>query len=91
MEAMDSLPGVMWHLSEAWTRQLRQPNVLLVHYDDLLADLTGQMRRVARFLGIGVPEDRWPPLAEAATFGSMRARAGELAPNPSGILKDHRP
>ena len=88
MEAMDSLPGVMWHLSDAWTRRLRQSNVLLVHYDDLLADLTGQMRRIARFLGVGVPEDRWPLLVEAATFNSMRARAGELAPNSSGILKD---
>ncbi|MFC7643923.1 sulfotransferase domain-containing protein [Streptosporangium lutulentum] len=37
--AMDSLPGVMWHLSDAWTRRLRQPNVVLVHYDDLLSDL----------------------------------------------------
>ena len=33
----------MWHLSDAWARR-GEPNVLLVHYDDLLADLEGQMR-----------------------------------------------
>ena len=39
----DSLPGVMRHLSDAWARR-GEPNVLLVRYDDLLADLEGQMR-----------------------------------------------
>ncbi|GGL16625.1 glycolipid sulfotransferase [Sphaerisporangium melleum] len=88
MEAMDSLPGVMWHLSDAWTRRLHQRNVVLLHYDDLLRDLAGEMRGLARLLGISVPEDVWPDLVRAATFASMRSRAAELAPNPSGVLKD---
>ena len=33
-EQLDSLPGVMWHLSDAWARR-DQPNVLLVHHDNL--------------------------------------------------------
>ncbi|MFS1301420.1 sulfotransferase domain-containing protein [Streptosporangium longisporum] len=88
MEEMDSLPGVMWHLSDAWARRLRRPNVLLVHYDDLLGDLDGQMRGLARSLGIEVPPEDWPALVRAATFASMRSRAAELAPDPVGILKD---
>ena len=36
---MDSLPGVMWHLSDAWARR-GEPNVVLVHYfNDLSTDL----------------------------------------------------
>jgi aryl sulfotransferase len=84
---LDSLPGVMWHLTDAWCRR-HEPNVLLVHYADLSADLDAEMRRIAAHLGIGVPEDRWPALVEAATFGQMRARAAELVPDPAGIIKD---
>jgi aryl sulfotransferase len=86
-DAMDSLPGVMWHLGDAWNRR-HDPNVLLVHYADLSADLAGEMRRIAARLGIDVPEERWPALIEAATFTSMRDRADDLAPDPAGIMKD---
>lgn len=84
---LDSLPGVMWHLSDAWARR-DQPNVVLVRYEDLAADLDGQMRRLAERLTIAVPEDTWPELVEAATFTRMRARAREIVPDPVGVLKD---
>ena len=86
-DQLDSLPGVLWHLSDAWQRR-EASNVVLVHYDDLLADLDGEMRRIAALLGITVPEDMWPDLVAAATFDSMRDRAQRTAPDPSGILKD---
>ncbi|MFG1953038.1 sulfotransferase domain-containing protein [Micromonospora sp. NPDC048830] len=86
-EELDSLPGVLWHLADAWSRRDR-PNVTLVHYDDLVADLPGQMRALARRLGVEVPEARWPELVEAATFERMRRRADQLAPDPAGVLKD---
>ena len=86
-EQLDSLPGVMWHLSDAWRRS-KQPNVLLLHYDDLASDLAGQMRRVARRLDIEVPEGDWPRLVRAATFDRMRERSDLTAPDPAGILKD---
>jgi hypothetical protein len=82
---MDGLPGLMWHLSDAWKRR-GQPNVVLVHYDDLCADLEGQMRGLASPLGIDVPEEAWPELARAAGFDSMRARASRVVPSP-GVLK----
>lgn len=87
-EQMDSLVGVLHHLSDAWARRER-PNVVLVHYDDLQADLGGEMRRLADRLGIDVPEERWPALVEAARFATMRARSDELTPNPLGVLKDN--
>ena len=86
-EQLDSLPGVMWHLSDAWARR-NEESTVLVHYDDLCADLEGQMRRLATLLGVTVPDETWPDLVEAATFEHMRARAGRLAPDPSRILKD---
>ena len=85
-EQPDSLPGVMWHLSDAWTRR-GEPNVLLVHYDDLTADLAGQMRWLAGRLGIAVAEQTWPTLVRAASFEAMRGRANQLVPT-AGIFKD---
>jgi aryl sulfotransferase len=86
-EHLDSLPGIMWHLTDAWRRR-SEANVVLVHYDDLSADLEGEMRRLAQRLTIPVPEDKWPELVEAATFDTMRARADRLVPDPVGVLKD---
>jgi hypothetical protein len=86
-EQLDSLPGVMWHLSDAWARR-GEENVVLVHYDDLSADLEAAMRRIAARLGIHVPTQTWPYLIESATFEHMRARAHQLVPDPSGVLKD---
>jgi aryl sulfotransferase len=83
---MDSLPGVMWHLADARARR-GQPNIVLVHYEDLSADLDGEMRRLAGRLGISVPPQIWPSLVQAATFGHMRDNAVRLT-GPPGILKD---
>jgi hypothetical protein len=88
-ERLDSLPGVLHHLADAWERR-SEPNVVLMHYDDLVEDLEGEMRRLAARLGVAVPEDRWPPLVRAAGFDAMRSRADELAPDRRGALKDRR-
>ena len=87
-EAMDSLVGVLHHVTDAWARR-DAGNVVLVHYADLLADLPGEMLRLADLLGISVPEDRWDDLVQAATFASMRDRSDEITPNTLGVLKDN--
>ncbi len=86
---MDSLPGVVWHATDAWGRRHR-PNIMLVHYDDLSSDLEGTMRALAARLGMAVPEAAWPVIVEAAGFEEMRAHAGSVAPDPADILKDRR-
>jgi aryl sulfotransferase len=83
----DSLSSVMWHLSDAWARR-GEPNVLLVRYEDLLADLEGQMRWLAGRLGIAVPEPAWPALIQAARFEKMRDLADNLVEVPPGISID---
>jgi hypothetical protein len=88
-EAMDGLRGVLSHVTDAWRRR-HEPNIVLVHYDDLLQDLDGQMRQLADRLGLPVPSDRWPALIEAASFTSMQRRVDEVAPNTDGVLKDNR-
>jgi aryl sulfotransferase len=86
-EQLDSLPGVLWHASDAWARR-GQPNIILMHYDDLVADLEGEMRRLATLLDITVAESKWPDMVRAAGFSAMRAGAAMTAPDPADILKD---
>jgi hypothetical protein len=56
---------------------------VLVRYEDLLDDLEGQMRYIADRLGIEIPGLPWPDLVQAATFETMKARAGKLAAEAS--------
>lgn len=58
-----------------------QPNLLMVHYNDLLADLGGEMRRIASFLNINVPEATWPARMNAASFRFMREHGATLLPS----------
>jgi aryl sulfotransferase len=66
-----------YHLASFWEFR-RLPNVLLVHYNDLLADLPGEMRRIAGFVGLAVPSGQWPVLVEAAGFEAMKRSAAGL-------------
>jgi aryl sulfotransferase len=86
-EALDSLCGVLWHYGGAWDRR-HQPQVVLVHYDDLSGDLEGEMRRLADLLGSEVKEEVWGAFVRAATFEQMRTRPERVAPGTAGILKD---
>lgn len=92
---LESPAGVLHHVTDAWRRRDAAladpalPRVVLVHYADLLADLAGEMRRLAGVLDLPVAEARWPALVEAATFASMRARASRSAPDPGGIMRSH--
>lgn len=88
-EAMDSLDGVMHHLSDAWARRHRA-NVVVVHFDDLRADLLGQMRWLAHRLRLGATEQVTAELAAEASFEAMRDRATQLVPDIQGVLRDPR-
>jgi hypothetical protein len=79
------LRTMIHHLSTFWEVRER-PNVILVHYNDLKADLEGQMRELARRLRLNVSERLWPELVRAATFEEMRRRADEIVPNSTEAL-----
>jgi aryl sulfotransferase len=91
-QEMDSIRGVFWHYRDAWARR-SQPNVVLIHYADLCADLDAQMRELARRLNITVPGSAWPALVEAASFASMRASAekiigsGQILKSPAAFFR----
>ncbi len=77
-----SLRSLVRHMNTVWPVR-NDPNVHLMHYDDLQSDLAGNMRRLATKLEIDVPDARWPELVEAATFASMKSRSAHLVPDSS--------
>lgn len=84
---LDSLRGLVWQTSQAWTRRDR-PNVVLLHYGDLSRNLEGEMRRLAEHLAIDVPERSWPELVAAAGFDRMRAHSADRVPDEGlGIMR----
>ena len=69
----DGSPGVsFFQFENSWWAARSRPNVLNVHYNDLKADLSAEMRRIADFLDISVAPHLWPQLVAAADFEAMR-------------------
>lgn len=64
------------HHTATWWRQRNRDNVLFVHFNDLLSDLPGEIRRVVDFLDIEASRDQVDEVAAAVTFDNMRRSAG---------------
>ncbi len=74
-----------FHIENSFWNARHDSNMLLVHYADLKKDRAGEMRRVASFLGIDIPEADWPALFEAASFEAMKQQGDELIPAAYGL------
>jgi aryl sulfotransferase len=60
------------HHCGTWWEFRHLPNIRFVHYADLLADLDGEMRRIADYLEIKVPPSRWPHVVNACKFETVK-------------------
>jgi aryl sulfotransferase len=69
-----------WENTASWWAVRHLPNVKLVHFNRLKADLEGEMRAIAEFLEIELPEHLWPSAVEHCTFDWMKANAALAAP-----------
>ena len=69
-----------WSHVQSWWDIRNRPNVLLVHFNNLKADLALEMQRIARFLAIPVEAARWPGMVERCSFDYMKENASLLSP-----------
>jgi len=71
------LPGFafepFWPHVAGWWAARRLPNVLLLHYAALKADLAGEISRIARFLEIDLEPEALATITRHCTFDYMRA------------------
>lgn len=67
------------HLSnvQSWWNFRHLPNIKLFHYSDMLENTEREVRRMAAFLEIEVPEHAWSDIVKAVSFAEMK-RQGEL-------------
>lgn len=72
--------SVFNHAQSFWDNR-HMPNILLVHYDELQADLDASMQRVADFIGVEIDHLKRKELVEAVNFESMKANANQLVPD----------
>jgi hypothetical protein len=84
---VSSLLSTLDHVESFWDLRYAETTVLL-HYDDLKADLEGQMRTLADRLGIDVPTQQWPSLVKSASLEEMRHRPSMTAPEAGLFIDD---
>ncbi|MET0293452.1 MAG: sulfotransferase domain-containing protein [Phenylobacterium sp.] len=76
-----------WENIATWWAARDLPNVKLVHFANLKADLRGEMEAIAEFLDVEVPAADWPTLVEHCTFEWMKAHAANVAPLGGAIFE----
>lgn len=69
----------LWH-TKTWWEYRDLPNILFVHYNDLLNDSKGEIKRIADFLGIQITDEALQAVVNAVTFANVKANADQLVP-----------
>ncbi|HEY3798717.1 MAG TPA: sulfotransferase domain-containing protein [Caulobacteraceae bacterium] len=74
-------PGASyWEVERSYWAARREPNMLMVHYNDMKADRAGEIARIAAFLDIKLPAPTMGEIVEAAGFDQMKHDGAELMP-----------
>lgn len=69
-----------WENVRSWWNVRRLPNVKLLHFNQMKADLCGSIRDVAAFLDIPIDETKFPDIVEHCSFSYMKSHAELSAP-----------
>lgn len=64
---------------QSWWDRRDAPNVMLVHFNKLKADMEGEIRRIAAFLEIEIDAASWPAIVEHCSFDYMKENADSIS------------
>lgn len=76
-----------WENLRSWWAIRDLPNLMLLHFNALKADLDGEMHRIAEFLEIPVAGQGWQRLVELCTFDYMKQHADRTAPRGGAMWR----
>ncbi len=76
-----------WENVRSWWAQRDLPNLLLLHFNDMKADLPGSVRRIAEFLDIPVDDATLAKVVKHSSFDYMKAHAELMAPLGGAMWK----
>ncbi len=69
-----------WENVRSWWEIRHLPNVMMLHFGQLKADMPGQIRRIAGFLDTPIDEATWPAILAHCSFDYMKANATASVP-----------
>ncbi len=78
------------HHVQTWWDYRHLENILLVHFTDLLRDPEGQVRRIAKHVGIEIDEALLPGILERITFKGMKENFDAIMPEATTLWRDGR-
>ena len=81
----------LWKTIRGWYFARDLPNVLLVHFNDLKADLSREIQRIAEFLDMEVTETKLAEITGHCTFDYMKSHAVDMSPVQSAIAFENGP
>lgn len=76
-----------WENVRSWWAIRDLPNLKLVHFADLKADMEGEIRAIADFLDIHPSKEAWPRILEHCSFDYMKTHANEVAPLGGAVFE----
>ena len=75
------------HHAQTWWDYRKLPNILLVHYTDLLKDAEGQVRRIAKHLDVTIDEKQLPGILERISFNGMKENFNSIMPEADQFFR----
>ena len=69
-----------WENIRSWWAERERANVLLMHFNDMKADLAGSIRRIARHLDITLDDKAFAAAVDHSSFDYMKRNAAQMAP-----------
>jgi aryl sulfotransferase len=69
-----------WENVRSWWEIRNLPNLMMLHFADLKADMPAEIRRVAKFLEISIDESNWDAIVEHCSFDYMKKNATKSVP-----------
>jgi hypothetical protein len=80
--------GSWFKHTESWWPHRKDPNVLFLRYEDVIADLSGTVRNVARFCGIPLDEAELPRIVERCGIQFMKQHEQKFDPRMHEASQD---
>jgi aryl sulfotransferase len=76
------------HHMQSWWDYRHLPNILLVHFADLLENPEQQIRRVAKHLDIAIDEEFMPGILERVSFNGMKEKFNTIMPESADLFRE---
>lgn len=70
----------LWENIKSWWEIKDLPNVMMVHFANLKADMPSEIRRIASFLDISIDEAKWQDILTHCSFNYMKSHATKSVP-----------